>query len=154
MSRGDRLSRSGNYLKRRKCAFPGCPFLPGKKSWVCAAHKKMLGANAVRVPRAHKYGAVRTQSSDGISFASKAEAARYQYLTLLVQAQEIKRLRLQTKWPILINGIQVGAYVSDFDYLDSKETLTVEDVKGVRTALYRFKRKCFEAQYGFAITEV
>lgn len=114
----------------------------------------MFGSNAARLPRAHKYGAIRTQSSDGISFASKAEAARYQYLTLLVQAGEIKQLRLQTKWPIQINGIHVGSYVSDFDYLDTKETLTVEDVKGVRTPLYKFKRKCFEAQYGFAISEV
>lgn len=138
----------------RKCAFPDCPFIPGKNSWVCAAHRKMLGANAVRVPRAHKYGAVRTESSDGISFPSRAEAARYQYLTLLVQAGEIRQLRLQTPWPILINGIAVGKYLSDFDYLDQRATLTVEDVKGVRTPLYRFKRKCFEAQYGIKISEV
>lgn len=106
------------------------------------------------MPRAHKYGAIRT-AVDNLSFASRAEAARYQELTLLLQMQSIKQLRLQTKWPLIVNGITIGAYVSDFDYLDADtETLTVEDVKGMRTPLYKLKRKHFEAQYGIKITEI
>lgn len=114
----------------------------------------MLGASAVRVPRAHKFGAVRT-AVDGLAFASRAEAARYQELTLLAQLGTIRNLRLQTKWPLMVNGITIGSYVSDFDYLEGEiEELKVEDVKGVRTPLYRFKRKHFEAQYGITIIEV
>lgn len=114
----------------------------------------MLGASAARVPRAHKFGAVRT-AVDGLAFASRAEAARYQQLTLLERLGTIRQLRLQTKWPLIVNDITIGAYVSDFDYLEGEmNELKVEDVKGVRTPLYKFKRKHFEAQYGFKIIEV
>jgi hypothetical protein len=113
-----------------------------------------MGASAARVPRAHKFGAVRS-TVDNLSFDSKAEAARYQELTLLRQMGQITQLRLQTKWPLIVNGITIGSYVSDFDYLEGEVAeLRVEDVKGVRTPLYRFKRKHFEAQYGIRIIEV
>jgi hypothetical protein len=113
----------------------------------------MLGAQAVRVPRKQKFGAI-VSTVDNLRFASRAEAARYQYLSLLVKASSIRQLRLQTKWPLIVNGITIAHYVSDFDYLDARDTLSVEDVKGVRTPLYRLKRKFFEAQYGIKIIEV
>jgi hypothetical protein len=115
----------------------------------------MLGVKAARVPRAHKFGAQQTLSLDNIKFASKSEAARYQELLFLQRGGAIRQLRLQTKWPLIVNGITIGSYVSDFDYLEGEiSELKVEDVKGVRTPLYRLKRKHFEAQYGIKIIEV
>lgn len=114
----------------------------------------MLGVKAARVPRQQKFGAIRAEA-DNLSFASRAEAARYRELTLLLRFGSIRQLRLQTKWPLIVNGITIGAYISDFDYLEGEVgELKVEDVKGVRTPLYRFKRKHFEAQYGIKIIEV
>lgn len=113
-----------------------------------------MGAGAARVPRAHKFGAIRS-TVDNLSFDSRAEAARYQELTLLLQFGTISQLRLQTKWPLIVNGITISSYISDFDYLEGEVSeLKVEDVKGVRTPLYRLKRKHFEAQYGIKIIEV
>jgi hypothetical protein len=47
----------------------------------------------------------------------------------------------------------VGIYRADFAYRTADGTV-VEDVKGVRTALYRWKKKHVEAEYGVTIVEV
>lgn len=103
--------------------------------------------------RRGKYGAVPTEV-DGIRFASKGEARRYSDLKLLERAGEITHLELQPVYPIVINGVRVGKYVADFRYREKDGRLTVEDFKGVRTPLYRMKRKLVEAIYpGVTITE-
>jgi hypothetical protein len=50
--------------------------------------------------------------------------------------------------------VVVGSYICDFVYqtVPAGDTI-VEDVKGVRTDLYRWKRKHFEAEYGVTILE-
>lgn len=110
--------------------------------------------------RAHKYGAVATVV-DGIRFDSKAEARRYVELRLLEKAGEIRELSLQPKFPLLSPAghgharAVVGYYIADFRYREGPNgTLRIEDVKGMKTALYRWKKKHFEAQYGLAITEI
>lgn len=105
-----------------------------------------------------KYNAVRTQV-DGVWFDSKAEAARYSELKLLEKAGKIADLKIHNKWPLVIGETVIGNYESDFDYFQIIEAngdavLVVEDVKGVRTPLYRWKKKHFEAQYGIKITEI
>lgn len=105
----------------------------------------------------HKYGAVRTEI-DGISFASKAEAKRYAELKLLEKACEIQGLELQPAFELVtIDSMsrrqRVGAYVADFRYYVGFQEI-VEDVKGVKTPLYNWKKKHFQAQYGITITEV
>lgn len=110
--------------------------------------------------RRHKYGAVPTVV-DGIRFASKAEAKRYQELLLLAKAGEIEMLTLQEEYPLTVNcgaltgGKVIGKYVADFAYFDKRHKRNVvEDVKGFKTPLYRWKKKHVEAQYGISITEV
>lgn len=120
-------------------------------------------AFANRVPtKRHKFGAVAT-TVDGIRFASKREAARYGELKLLQGAGVIRGLVLQPKYDIYALAFQaapvkVGFYKADFRYmvpvLDGKWKFIVEDVKGVRTEIYRLKKKLVEAQYGITITEV
>lgn len=99
-----------------------------------------------------KYKAVKT-TVDGIEFASKREAARYQQLKLLEKSGEITKLELQPKFPIFIGGKQVFSYLADFQYMDGRRRV-IEDVKGVRTPLYRLKKRCVEAYYGIEIFEV
>lgn len=129
--------------------------------------------------RRSKYAAVRT-TIDNITFASKREAHRYQELKLLEKAGWIRNLRLQPRYllcALVINGADIrdvnvgeiakrrcpiGNYVADFEYEQSEVhgkrgavwVLKVEDAKGVKTPVYKLKKRIFEAQYGISITEV
>jgi len=106
-------------------------------------HNYMRGKN--------KYGAIKTEYA-GVMYASKAEATRAQELDLLAKVGFIKDLERQVKFPIIINGVKVFVYICDFMYTDNKTGLKViEDVKGVRTAMFNLKKKCVEAQYGVQI---
>jgi hypothetical protein len=114
-----------------------------------------------------KYRAVPTVIH-GVRFASKAEARRYQELLLLGMAGEIRNLELQPRFPLHVGGVKVGDYVADFRYEEKRNVMcfegvgpiyykwfdVVEDVKGVRTPVYRMKKKHVEAEYGIAIREV
>ena len=104
-----------------------------------------------------KYGAVPTVI-DGIRFASKAEARRYQELKMLEKAGEIKGLELQPKFPLMVPecgsgfDVRIGDYIADFRYREGpKGILKIEDVKGMDLPLGKWKRKHTEAQYGVTI---
>lgn len=99
-----------------------------------------------------KYHA-KPQIVDGIRFASKAEARRYCELKMLEKKGAIADLKTQVAYPIHVAGIRVGKYLADFVYT-APEGQVVEDVKGVRTQIYRFKKRCVEAEHKITITEV
>jgi hypothetical protein len=98
-----------------------------------------------------KFKAIPTEV-DGIRFASKKEAKRYQELKLLERAGEISRLELQPRYDITINGVKVCTYVADFRYF-TKDKLTVEDCKGFLTPVYKLKRRLLAALYNVEILE-
>lgn len=98
-----------------------------------------------------KYGAKRTEV-DGILFASQREARRYSELRILERAGEIRDLELQPVYPITANGRTVAKYVADFRYQTNGGTV-IEDVKGMKTPVYRLKKKLVEAIHGVRITE-
>lgn len=105
--------------------------------------------NEVRV---RKYRNVPT-TVDGIRFASKAEAKRYQELKLLERAGEVSDLVLQRRFQLTTGeGIKIAVYVCDFDYLDADGNRVTEDVKGIETPAFKIKAKLFEAQYGRKIS--
>lgn len=107
----------------------------------------------------HKYKAVRTEV-DGLTFHSKKEARRYQELRLLEKAGEVRQLQLQV--PIVLHAgsdrrPSIGKYVADFMYeerIGQDWCIRVEDVKGFKTPLYKWKKRHVEAQYGIQIREV
>ena len=99
-----------------------------------------------------KYHAIKTVI-DGITFASKAEAARYNELKLLERSGEIDSLILQPVFPIAVNDKKICKYIADFSYYAGKKNI-IEDVKGMKTPVYRIKKKLVEAIYGIEITEV
>jgi hypothetical protein len=104
--------------------------------------------------RGNKYGAVRTEV-DGIVFDSKAEARRYGDLKLMEQAGEIRELVLQPRYDLTVQGVTIGKYIADFAYIDNKTgARIVEDVKGVKTPLYRWKKRHVKAQYGIDVREI
>lgn len=101
---------------------------------------------------------------DGILFDSLKEARRYSELRLLEKAGEIRDIELQPRFALLVGDgvkrpVEVGAYIADFAYIEAgyrpfQDTRVVEDVKGFKTPLYRWKKKHVEAQYGITIREV
>ncbi len=112
-----------------------------------------------------KYKAIRT-TVDGITFASKKEAARYAVLKIAEKAGEIRNLERQPRFKIFVPDsplmgnetcwTRVCDYVADFSYevpgLVSNPV--IEDVKGFKTPVYRLKKKLVEAQYGIRVVEV
>lgn len=131
--------------------------------------RAIAAAKATRKP--HKYGAKRTVV-DGITFHSQKEAKRYGELKLLEKAGEIWELELQPTFPLMVPSTsgrafraavaiaqggtwRIGEYRGDFAYFDKRsDGRVVEDVKGFKTPLYRWKKKHVEAQYGIQIREV
>ena len=101
----------------------------------------------------NKYRAVKTEV-DGITFDSKKEAKRYEKLRDMVEEGAISHLALQPEFPIVINGQKICKYKADFTYISKYGHDVYEDVKGVKTAAYRIKKKLVEALYGIRITEV
>lgn len=100
---------------------------------------------------AMKYGNEKI-TIDGHPFASKAEARRYQQLSLMEKTGEIKCLRLQPEYE-LIPRFKKGnrtyrrtVYIADFEYIENGKKI-VEDVKGFATDVYKLKKKMFEYKY-------
>ena len=86
---------------------------------------------------------------NGIQFDSIGEGLRYSELSWALHTNLISDLRIKTKYPLLVNGIEVSCYEDDFSYIcQGFWSRTVEDYKGRRTALFNLKKKMFEAQYG------
>lgn len=101
-----------------------------------------------------KYRAKKTEI-DGIVFDSRKEAKRYTELKLMEKAGIITDLELQVPYVILPayrkNGKKIREikYIADFVYWDTeKNKKIVEDVKGVKTEVYKIKKKLFEYKYG------
>ena len=105
--------------------------------------------------RRHKYHA-RPITVDGMWFASTREAKRWSELSIMFRAGLIINLERQPKYDLHAKGgKKIGRYVDDFSYLEVISNLTkIEDVKGFRTAFYKWKRKHFIAEYGMEIIEI
>lgn len=106
-----------------------------------------------------KYHAKKTVV-DGITFDSKREADRYLVLKSMEEDGAIEDLRRQVRYELMpafdVDGRHYRPvfYVADFVYVD-KETgkEVVEDVKGMRTDVYKLKSKLFARRYGKIIKE-
>jgi len=93
---------------------------------------------------------------DGITFDSVKEARRWQELRLMERAGEITLLARQVKIELVPknNLFRAVYYVADFVYVDKRTGKTVyEDVKGVRTDVYKLKKKLLYWRHGIEIKE-
>lgn len=105
---------------------------------------------------ANKYGSRRT-FCDGVWFDSQREADRWIQLKLMERAGEISELRRQQRFELIPKNDKYRAvtYVADFVYLDRRTgDIVVEDAKGVRTEVYKLKKKLMYDRYGIEIREV
>jgi hypothetical protein len=116
-----------------------------------------IGTGTVLIPagvevRRTKYGN-RLTTVFGIEFDSMREAQRYLVLRADLETGAISNLRLQVPFECVVNGKRVCKYIADFVYTrDGKQV--VEDVKGMRTSVYRLKKKLVEALHAVEIVEV
>lgn len=104
-----------------------------------------------------KYRAKKTVV-DGITFDSRKEADRYLALKGMEEDGNIEDLRRQVRYELVPAFDADGKhyrpvyYVADFVYREDGREV-VEDVKGVRTDVYRIKSKLFARRYGVSIKE-
>lgn len=101
----------------------------------------------------NKYKAKKTVV-DNITFDSKKEANRYCELKLLERVKVISNLQLQVPY-ILIPKSKYGRaikYVADFVYEENNK-IVIEDVKGVKTPVYRLKKRLMAERFGIVIKE-
>lgn len=97
---------------------------------------------------------------DGIRFDSKREAARYRELKLMEKAGLIRNLKLQVPFPIIVNEQLICKYIADFVFEEKQQfgageswQTIVEDVKGMKTAVYQIKKRLVKACLGIHIRE-
>lgn len=99
------------------------------------------------------------EKTDG--YASKREARRAAELRLLEQTGEISELREQVPFVLIptqwIDGELVEracTYVADFTWKNRRGELVVADAKGVKTEVYRIKKKLMLMVHGHRIREI
>lgn len=122
---------------------------------------RIISTRGVNLPKAKKgkrskYRNVRT-CRDGIMFHSKREADRYVVLKAREKVGEIRNLELQPFFILEVNNVAICTYFADFGYQERSVGdwwRVVEDVKGVRTDVYKLKKKLMKAIHGIEIREV
>lgn len=99
-----------------------------------------------------KYGNKKTVYN-GFTYDSKKEAAYAQELDLRVRAGDIHSWERQVPLEIKVNDRKICKYIADFlvKYANGKQEFV--DVKGMKTDVYRLKKKLVEAIYGITIIE-
>lgn len=98
----------------------------------------------------------------GETFDSMLECERYKYLKALEQQKVISNLQRQVKYVLLPSQRDSKTrktiereitYLADFVYEKGSQTI-VEDVKGMKTDVYKIKRKLMLYFHGIRIKEV
>ncbi len=122
--------------------------------------KKSWHQYAKRAPKEHR------TSVEGFVFDSKTELRRWEYLKLLQRAGEISDLTRQETYQLSYNpgcglkkitvmaGTRVSIYTPDFNYNDKSGNEIIEDVKGYRDEVSKFRIRVFEAFYDKKVTIV
>lgn len=97
---------------------------------------------------------------DGYWFDSEKEKSFYIKFKLMQNSGEIYDLKLQEKF-VLIESFTLDnkkyretTYISDFTYKDKEDKLHVIDVKGMKTEVYKLKKKLMAYKYGVEIEEI
>ena len=88
-----------------------------------------------------------------IKFDSLKERNHFIYLKQLEEKGTIRDLKLQVKFPVVVNKKLLCSYIADFTYYD-EFGYHVVDVKSPITAknpVFRLKKKLVEALYNFEI---
>lgn len=90
-------------------------------------------------------------------YDSRKEAAYAKQLDVQRMARDaslrVVSWEAQVPFQVELNGKKICKYIADFKVLYDDGHTEIVDVKGMRTPLYRLKKKLVEAQYGIEILE-
>ena len=100
----------------------------------------------------------RKVNGETVTFDSLKEARRFDELVLMLKSEKITELTLQPKY-LLLDTLRTEGhktmpkkyYIADFHYIENHITI-VEDVKGMKTAVYQLKKHMFLEKYGHELT--
>ena len=96
-------------------------------------------------------------------FHSKREHRRFHLLLLREKIGEIRDIKRQIPYQLIVNGYLIGKLIMDFTYLELKAhrsddrgtdrewAFIDEDCKGYQTDLSKWQHKLFEAIFGKSI---
>lgn len=108
------------------------------------------------IPKRPKYLNCKTTDLQGVVHDAKGEWQRHEALKLMERAGEIRNLRRQVVYALVVNGLLITTYKADFVYEDGAATI-VEDRKSPRTRKlesFRHKVKLMQALHGIQVREV
>lgn len=104
-----------------------------------------------------KYGNKKTICAGLHKHDSKKEAARCDELYLIEKTGRIRDLEIHPRFELRVEKKKVCTYIADFCYVEEYNLgltrYVVEDVKGVKTAVYRLKKKLMKILKGIDIRE-
>ena len=110
------------------------------------------------IPRTNKYRNKRT-TYNGTVYDSKREAEYRKRLDLMTASslpdnQRVVKVEEQVRFPIVVNGEKICTYVLDFRVTYADGHVEHVDVKGVRTQVYKLKKKLVRAVHSIDLIEV
>ena len=97
---------------------------------------------------------------DEMTFDSKKEYSYYLKYKLMEQAGEIHDLKMQVPFTLIETfklqnkTYRKTIYKADFTFIDKEGKYHVIDVKGIKTDVYKLKKKLMAWKYGIEIEEV
>lgn len=105
----------------------------------------------------NKYGARKT-TVDGVVFDSQKEANDYEVLRWREKAGEIRDLKRQVPF-VIVDKSEYGRalkYIADFTYTDCEtgEFVVADSKGGVKTDVYKLKKRLLAERYGLVIKEL
>lgn len=100
-----------------------------------------------------KHNNVKVETEDGV-FDSKKEYKRYKELRLMLKQGEIGFLAKQVQYELNNGGSHSLIYIADFVYTTKDGKQVVEDVKGMRTTVYKKKKKLMKRIHKIEIKEI
>jgi hypothetical protein len=92
----------------------------------------------------------------GQVFDSKREANRFDALKLLEANGEVRNIRRQVKYVMIVNGVRITTWKADFVYDELRKgtwTEVVEDSKGYPNDRWPMKKKLMKACHGITVRE-
>lgn len=110
--------------------------------------------------RTSKYGVSKKEDRayNGKVYDSKLEMRYRQHLELLTKATNEKdrvvEIAEQVPYDCYIKDKKICTYRMDFEVIYANNRVEYIDCKGVKTAIYRIKKKLVEAIFGIEIKEV
>ena len=91
---------------------------------------------------------------NGTTYDSKREADYRRDLDLLLNAGEVTEIEEQKRYELIVNDSKICTYVLDFKVTYADGHVEYIDVKGVKTGVYKLKKKLMLAVLGIDIKEV